>query len=430
MSLKKLIVSTVAAAALATGALAATGAIGTAADITISANKVGDYLLFSNFYANDRGWTTDLRIVNTDTANSVIAKVVVRDGAQSNELIDFILYLTPGDVWSGQLVREGDSLVVKSTDDSMIFGDVTAAEKDGGYSLTVRAEQKGAEEDQTQGYIEVFTAAQPGKALQAALGAAPVDKHDLYKAYITNWNILQWVAARNVLTGQAVIIGDNDNGKLAMTYTATAMENVTGTNVAIGGLNGATIVGADTVLTAMTSYAHCNAVDGFEDALDKIATYAIHYGDKNAIDESALTATFLTKKYRMESAVCPINQLFVYDGAGTLGTDYYSVYTGTPRDMQEHTIVKDINEISGEKEIQETSICRTELCTIGVSNAVGNEGYVTYQFFGSTTGDKANLNVNPFPYDHKLMSVKKVNGTNVTNMISPAYVEPVIRMLK
>jgi hypothetical protein len=73
MSFKKAIVSSVAAAALATSAFAGTGTT------VVAADQTGDYLLFPAYYANSSGWKTDLRVVNTNTTRSVVAKVVIRD---------------------------------------------------------------------------------------------------------------------------------------------------------------------------------------------------------------------------------------------------------------------------------------------------------------------------------------------------------------
>jgi hypothetical protein len=439
MSLKKLIVSTVAAAALATGAMAAGNA---ATDIAVSMEKKGDYLLFSNWYAVESAdWKTDLRIVNTDTMNSTIAKFVIRDGAESNELLDFIIYLTPGDVWSGTVYAKDGALFVHSTDDSMIFNNVTAAEKDGGYTL--KAYRKTERDDMTRGYIEVFGAAQPGEALRKILGNAPVDKHDLYKAFATDagYNLLDWKEADNDLIGQAVIYSDSETAPLAMTYTATAFENVTGIGSgALGGtpLNDPTdptgsIVGADTRLSAMTTYAVCDAINAMEDTLDKVESYAVHYGEGSDMDESRFTATFSTKKYRFTEGgkVCPISEKWTSTGklaAATFGTEWFVTYSQTPRDMEENTIVpENPDEISGDQVDKiPPKACETELCEIAIENAVkggSGEGYVTYTFFGRD-------NMNPMPYDHKILSAKKVGGKDVTNIISPSFLAPTVNAVK
>ena len=161
MSLKKLIVSTVAAATLVTGAIAGDRAAG----INVAADKTGDYLLFPTYYANSLGWKTDLRVVNTDPDNSVIAKVVLREGENSNEKRDFIIYLSPGDVWSGVVSEENGKVQIVSTDDSMIVGGsqyskplIFPADRDLSLNrLSCKPSPDGViDEDSNNGYIEVF----------------------------------------------------------------------------------------------------------------------------------------------------------------------------------------------------------------------------------------------------------------------------------
>ena len=112
MSLKNILVSGAAALAL----------VGTAATaVTIEADGTGDFLLAPVYYANGP-WETTVKVVNTNTTNAVVAKVVIRGGKDSKELLDFPIYLTPGDVWEGRLYMEDGHVKFSSHDDSLMLG--------------------------------------------------------------------------------------------------------------------------------------------------------------------------------------------------------------------------------------------------------------------------------------------------------------------
>jgi hypothetical protein len=465
MSFKKLIVSGVAAAALATGAMGAVGPTGTAADIVVAADKTGDFLLFPQWFANSAGWKTDLRVVNTNTEYSVIAKVVIREGVNSIELRDFMLYLTPGDVWEGEMFMDEDGKVkIHTADDSFILGDTTAAELDGGYTISMDPRYANITEDEealygvaspgpdtangailsdlTKGYIEVFGIARSdasnewtlpdtlgGATYEDNLGDAPVNKHALYAALLSpDYIAEEWEAVgADDLTGQAVIYADNANGKLAMTSTATAFEYFMGDFVPAD-YNAVTsqIVAINTALANHTAYAACDAIDGVENALAKTENYVIHYGD-DTIDESNFYATFDMKYYRLQQgpSSCYVDEIFVPKPEAVALNTYawssqtYAVYTGMPRDMMENTPqtpTGEMIELSPPPEEIPTTVkyCDTELCKIEVENSMGAEGYVTYRIQGMN-------NKSDMPYDTRLLTAKNIGGTNVTNIIQPAF---------
>ncbi len=113
MSLKKTIVSGAAALAIMGTAAAA---------MQLATDGTGDYLI-SPVYYGVGNFKTDLKVVNTNTTNAVVAKVIVRGGKESKELVDFALYLTPGDVWTGKIYQDSDGDVyIESHDDSLMFG--------------------------------------------------------------------------------------------------------------------------------------------------------------------------------------------------------------------------------------------------------------------------------------------------------------------
>lgn len=90
--------------------------------INTAPNNKGDVLIFPWFLAIDGGWQTKLTVINTDEVNSVVAKVVFRSFKNSEELLDFLIFLSPADVWTGKIYYNTVSKTVKvfSDDDSVL----------------------------------------------------------------------------------------------------------------------------------------------------------------------------------------------------------------------------------------------------------------------------------------------------------------------
>ena len=113
-------------------AVAMTGGLtaGAQATVNVTNNDIGQVLLGPVFFV-ENGFTTDIAITNTRTDAAVKAKVVFRSHEKSREILDFVIYLTPGDVWRGQVIQNsGDGLGhIISSDDSIratgVWGDVT-----------------------------------------------------------------------------------------------------------------------------------------------------------------------------------------------------------------------------------------------------------------------------------------------------------------
>ncbi|MCP4687603.1 MAG: hypothetical protein GY859_06095, partial [Desulfobacterales bacterium] len=84
-------------------------------------NGKGDVLIFPHYIALAGGWETKLIVVNTDTQRSIVAKVIIRSATYSQELRDFLIYLSPADVWTGRIYNhEVDGATIESGDDSVV----------------------------------------------------------------------------------------------------------------------------------------------------------------------------------------------------------------------------------------------------------------------------------------------------------------------
>jgi len=100
--------------------------------VKVAPNKQGDVLIYPFYAAIEGGFETKLTVVNTSRTESTVAKLVVRSEVHSQELLDFLIYLSPSDVWTGTLkwdAAEGGP-VMYSDDDSVLSAPDTWASAD------------------------------------------------------------------------------------------------------------------------------------------------------------------------------------------------------------------------------------------------------------------------------------------------------------
>ena len=79
-------------------------------------------LLIAPVYKASEGKSTEIRVVNPSKTHAVKAVVGVRTSANSLEILNFNLYLTPTDVWTGELRNTGSGVELYSEDDSILVG--------------------------------------------------------------------------------------------------------------------------------------------------------------------------------------------------------------------------------------------------------------------------------------------------------------------
>lgn len=110
--------------AVAMGAMLAAGA---ANAVTVNHAGLGDLLVAPSYFIGG-GWQSELKVINTSLTQSVVAKVVIHDNERSEERLDFLIYLSPGDVWVGTLASQAAAAngqttrsVVTSSDDSILL---------------------------------------------------------------------------------------------------------------------------------------------------------------------------------------------------------------------------------------------------------------------------------------------------------------------
>jgi len=96
--------SLIALSVLAATSAFAGGGTGTLNNVAVSENGMGDLLIAPVFFANG-GWSSELKLVNNSTIYSTAVKVVFHRRSDSAEVLDFFVYLSPGDAWNGVVTQ-------------------------------------------------------------------------------------------------------------------------------------------------------------------------------------------------------------------------------------------------------------------------------------------------------------------------------------
>lgn len=146
---------------LAGNALAVTDVSGAAANSVIARNDngIGHQLVFPYFTAQN-GNATLLSITNTDTTNGKLVKVRFRGAANSDDLYDFQVAMSPGDVWTASLTKDAATGATKlaTTDKSCTVP--AAVNGTFNYELRPDGATAAARAAQTlEGYVEVINMA-------------------------------------------------------------------------------------------------------------------------------------------------------------------------------------------------------------------------------------------------------------------------------
>ncbi len=182
--MKRIIVLLIAAAVLAAAPVMAVDP----KHVKIAPNNKGDLLFFPFYYTDANGIWTKLTVVNTSTTQSTVAKVVIKSFMYSEEVRDFLLYLSPADVWTGYIVQLKDGVYLYSYDDSMIDEKGKWGALDNLIAVPL-VKPEGEGDSNQLGYIHVINVAtDQGKVLGSAPGIAKADIQKWYNSILSLGN--------------------------------------------------------------------------------------------------------------------------------------------------------------------------------------------------------------------------------------------------
>jgi hypothetical protein len=146
---------------LALSIAAAIGSLGLAgaanASMAVNAGGTGHQLVFPYFSAQGDNATL-LSITNTDTTNGKLVKVRFRGAANSDDLFDFTLALSPGDVWTAAVTKDAATgLAQLATTDKSCTLPASVNAKFSTFRLDPSASDADKAAGTREGYVEVIT---------------------------------------------------------------------------------------------------------------------------------------------------------------------------------------------------------------------------------------------------------------------------------
>ncbi|MDA8448138.1 cell surface protein [Acidovorax sp. NCPPB 3859] len=194
----------------------------TATTLSFSEGGVGHALLVPYFNAQN-GNMTVLHVVNTDTSRGKAVKVRFRGALNSDDILDFQVFMSPGDVWTAAVTAGADGVAQLQTADGTCT--LPALAKNVPQSFVKDRLNQGIistdQANQTrEGYVEIFNMADipatiPGTATANPLytaikhvnGVAPCTQATL-AATLNNFTTPQQVATAGFDTPSTGLVGD------------------------------------------------------------------------------------------------------------------------------------------------------------------------------------------------------------------------------
>ncbi len=397
----------------------------------------------------DGGWDTKICVTNTSTTQSVVAKVIFRSWVNSEEVLDFFVYLTPTDKWCGNVYWNGTGAAIYSEDDSVLIGidgcEGTFASPDNPmdmdfFDVECDAGVGNADYDLNYfGYAEIIeiwsqniTGNPEGTLATGERAVVPQSKTFLYRTYC-NWQAAgAWEndeIPQNVLTGGMEFyndaVGYYGERKLKVLRDYQNREFAQ--------------IAADTVIGDNAR----NTLSEIEAALSSRRFAGNYY---NTDFSSIHFLTFPTKLTNVWAAAAGAgvdacdwrsnggagnDSAFWSDAMGGLGTRCVNVSTPV-YDMSENTVVGG-NIFSG-GDVTINRMCE-EVNLRGLSTAPFDEGWIAYDFaetstFTNTTGEVVTfsgipgigtrlnfafggMSISPFAWDDGVIEVTQPAGAAV-----------------
>lgn len=146
------------------------------AALEVNTNGVGQINVLP-YYSVQDSYNTLMTITNTDTVNGKAVKVRFRAAEWSDDALDFQVFLSPADVWTGAFGIVDGKLVLKTSDKSCTL----PAALDGQEFTTIRVEG-GSVDRLKEGYVEIITMADIPPKLNGVANVAANRDNPLFTA--------------------------------------------------------------------------------------------------------------------------------------------------------------------------------------------------------------------------------------------------------
>lgn len=135
-----------------------------ATKFVVNSGGIG-HILLQPYYTVQGNRNTLMNIINTDEVNGKAVKVRFRGARNSDDVFDFYVFLSPGDVWRTRLYRDGEKTHIELPDSSCTLPNRNLVARTA--FKTSRVYDKKDQGEVREGYVELLTAADiiPGSAL-------------------------------------------------------------------------------------------------------------------------------------------------------------------------------------------------------------------------------------------------------------------------
>jgi len=128
-------------------------------DLSVTQGGTGHSLVVPYFNAQN-GNMTVLHVVNTDTVHGKLAKVRFRSAANSDDILDFQVFLSPGDVWTAAVTAAANGVAQLTTADGTCTLPALAKGVPQSFVTDRLSDKVGDIANQTrEGYVEIFNMA-------------------------------------------------------------------------------------------------------------------------------------------------------------------------------------------------------------------------------------------------------------------------------
>lgn len=117
------------------------------------------HILTIPYFSTQGGNATLLNITNTDTTNGKAVKLRFRGAANSDDIFDITIFLSPGDVWSAAVSASGELSALSTNDTSCTLPSIADIKAQGGLFKTGRVNPANSAAETREGYVEILNTA-------------------------------------------------------------------------------------------------------------------------------------------------------------------------------------------------------------------------------------------------------------------------------
>jgi len=117
------------------------------------------HILMVPYFTTQGTNTTLLNLINTDTVNGKAVKLRFRGAANSDDVFDITIFLSPGDMWTANVSAKGDLSSLTTNDTSCTLPSIADIKAQDGLFKTGRVNPTNSNAETREGYVEILNTA-------------------------------------------------------------------------------------------------------------------------------------------------------------------------------------------------------------------------------------------------------------------------------